>query len=126
MTHYYPGRGLPPYLLSRNYETSNTDNDEASGIFASSSCSTTSDKETDASSVLSLPRAFSYMRTSSSFTWSDTTSISTAPCTFESSTSSVRRSIDAETQTLRNETRSMGKESTPSSYGTSFANRSSR
>ena len=125
MSHYYPGRGLPPYLLSRNYETSSTDSNGASRIFASSSCSTTSDTETDASSILSLPRTFSYMSTSSSFTWPDTTSISTAPSTFEYSTSSAERSIDDEVRTLRSETLSMGKESTPNSYSTSFANRSS-
>ena len=126
MSHYHPGRGLPPYLLSRNYETSSTDSDGASRIFASSNCSTTSDKETDASSILSLPRTFSYMSTSSSFTWSDTASISTASSTFKYSTNSAERSIDDETRTLRSETRSMGKESTPSSYSTFFTNRSSR
>ena len=126
MSHYHPGHGLPPYLLSRNYETSSTDSDGASRIFASSTYSTTSDKETDASSILSLPRTFSYMSTSSSFTWSDTTSISTAPSTFKYSKSSAERSIDDETRTLRSETRSMGKESTQSSYSTSFTNRSSR
>ena len=52
-----------------------------------------SDKETDASSILSLPRAFSYMSTSPSCTWSDTTSISTTRSTFEYSTSSALRSI---------------------------------
>ena len=126
MSHYNPGRNLPPYLLSRNYETSSTDTDGASRIFASSSCSTTSDKETDASSILSLPHTFSYMSTSSSFTWSDTTSISTAPSTFKYSTSSAERSIDDETRTLGSEIRSMGKESTPSSCSTSFTNSSSR
>ena len=101
MPHYYPGRGFPPYLLLRKYETSSTDSDGASRIFASSNCSTTSDKETDGSSILSLSRTFSYMSRSSSFTWSDTTSISTAPSTFEYSTSSIGRSIDDEIQTLR-------------------------
>ena len=124
MSHYYPGRGLPLYLLSRNYETSGTDNDGTSRIFALSSCSTTSDTETDASSILSLPLTFSYMSTSSSFSSSDTTSISTAPNTFEYSTSSTERSIDDETRTLRSESRSMGKESTPNSYSISFANTS--
>ena len=66
------------------------------------------------------------MSTSSSFTWSDITSISAAPSTFKYSTSSAERSIDDETRTLRSETRSMGKESTPSSYSISFTNRSSR
>ena len=32
MSHYHPGRGLPPHLLSRNYETSSTDTDGASRI----------------------------------------------------------------------------------------------
>ena len=66
------------------------------------------------------------MSTSSSFTWSDTASISTAPSTFKYSTNCAERSIDDETRTLRNETRSMGKESMSSSYSTSFTNRSSR
>ena len=105
MSHHYPGRGLPPYLHSRNYEISSTDNDGASKIFASSSHSTMSDKETDASPILSLPRTFSYMCTSSSFTWSDTTSISTTRSTFECSTGSAGRSIDDETLILRSEIR---------------------
>ena len=107
MSHYYPGYGLPPYLHSRNYETSSTDNDGASKIFASSGHSTMSDKETDASPILSLPRTFSYMGTSSSFTWSDTTSISTTRSTFEYLTSSAGHSIDDETLILRSETRLM-------------------
>ena len=107
MSHYYPGHGLPPYLHSRNYETSSTDNDGASKIFASSGHSTMSDKETDASPILSLPRTFSYMSTSSSFTWSDTTSISTTRSTFEYLTSSTGHSIDDETLILRSETRLM-------------------
>ena len=107
MSHYYPGRGLPPCLHSRNYETSSTDNDGASKIFASSSHSTMPDKETDASPILSSPRTFCYMSTSSSFTWSDTTSISTTRSTFEYSTRSTGRSIDDETLILRSETRLM-------------------
>ena len=107
MSHYYPGRRLPPYLHSRNYETSSTDNDGASKIFASSSHSTMSDKETDASPILSLPRTFSYMNTSSSLTSSDTTSISTTRSMFEYSTSSAGCSIDDETLILRSETRLM-------------------
>ena len=113
MSHYYSGRGLPSYLLSRNYETSSIDSNEASRIFALSSCSTTSDKETDTSSILSHPRTSSYMSTSSSFTWSETTSISTAPSMFEYLISNTGRSIDDETRTHRSETRSMSKESTP-------------
>ena len=89
MSYYYPGRDLPPYLHSRNYETSSTDNDGTSKIFASSSHSTMSDKETDALPIMSLPRTFSYMSTSSSFTWSDTTSSCTTRSTFEYSTSST-------------------------------------
>ena len=95
MSLYYSGRGLSPYLHLRNYETSSTDNDGASKIFASSSHSTMSDQETDASPILSLPRTFSYMSTFSSFTWSDTASISTTRNMFQYSTSSTERSIDA-------------------------------
>ena len=105
MFDYHFGRGLPPYLHSRNYETSGTDNDGASKIFASSSHSTMSDKETDASPILSLPRTFSCMSRSSSFTWSDTTSISTARSTFEYSIGSAGRSIDDETLILTSKTR---------------------
>ena len=113
MSHYYPGRGLPSYLLSRNYETSSIDSNRTSRIFALSSCSTTSDKETDASSILSHPRTSSYMSMSSSFTWSETTSVSTAPSMFEHLISNTGCSIDDETRTHRSETRSMIKESTP-------------
>ena len=107
MFDYHFGRGLPSSLHSRNYETSSTDNDGASKIFASSSLSTMSGKEIDASPILSLPRTFSYMSTSSSFTWSDTTSISTTRSTFEYSKSSAGRLIDDETLILRSETRLM-------------------
>ena len=124
MSLYYSGRGLTPYLHSRNYETSSTDNDGASKIFASSSYSTMSDKETDASPLLSLPRTFSYMSTSSSFTWSDTASISTTRNMFQYSTSSTERSIDDETLILRSETRLManqgGESETPGFQRTRF------
>lgn len=103
-SNYRPGRGLPHYLLSRNYETSSTDSDGASRIFASSSGSMTSNKESDSSSVLQIPRTFSYMSTSSSLTWSDTTSISLGPSTFQYEPSNANRSRNDETQTLRNET----------------------
>ena len=103
-SHYRPGRGLPHYLLSRNYDTSSTDSDGASRIFASSSASMTSNKESDCSSVLQIPRTFSYMSTSSSFTWSDTNSISSAPSTFQYEASQASRSINDDTRTLRNET----------------------
>ncbi|CAF2613025.1 unnamed protein product [Rotaria sp. Silwood2] len=112
-----PGRGLPPYLLSRNYADSSTDSDGASRIFAASSCSMTSDKDSDCSSVSHMPRTFSYMSTSSSFTWSDTTSISTAPSTFQYETSSMSHSIDDETRTLRSEAFSTGIESLSSNSG---------
>ena len=105
MFDYYFGRCLPLYLHSRNYEALSTDNDGASKIFASSSHSTMSDKETDASPILSLQRTFSYMSRSSSFTWSDTTSISTARSTFEYSIGSAGRSIDDETLILTSKTR---------------------
>ena len=95
-SRYQPGRGLPPYLLSRNYAASSTDSDGASRIFAASSCSMTSDKDSDCSSVSHMPHTFSYMSTSSSFTWSDTTSISTAKSTFEYQTSNVSRLTDDE------------------------------
>ena len=78
------------------------------------------------SCILSLPRSFSYMSISSSFTWPDITFISTVPSMFEHSTSSAERSIDDKIRTLRRETCSMGKECTSSSYSTSFINRSSR
>ena len=66
-----------------------------------------SDKETDASPILSLPHTFSYMSATSSFTCSDTTSISATRSTFEYSTSSTGRSIDDETLILTSETRLM-------------------
>lgn len=106
-SYYQPGRGLPPYLLSRNYADSGTDSDGASRIFAESSCSMTSDKDSESSSVSHMPRTFSYMSTSSSFTWSDTTSISTAPSTFQYDTSSMFHSTEDETRTVRSETFSM-------------------
>jgi hypothetical protein len=112
---YRPGRGLPPYLLSRNYADSSTDSDGASRTFASSSYSMASDKDSDCTSVAPIPRPFSYMSTSSSITWSDTTSISTGPSTFQYDTSSMSQSIGDETRTLRNETCSREMES-PSSY----------
>ena len=110
-SRYQPSRGLPPYLLSRNYADSSTDNDGASKIFAASSCSMTSNKDSDCSSVSHVPHTFSYMSTSSSFTWSDTTSISTAPSTFEYQTSNVSRLTDDETRTLRSEALSMDEKS---------------
>ena len=106
-SRYQPGRGLPPYLLSRNYADSSTDSDGASRIFATSSCSTTSDKDIDCSSVSHMPHTFSYMSMSSSFTWSDTTSISTGSSTFEYQTSNMSRLTDDETRTLRSEVLSM-------------------
>ena len=48
------------------------------------------------------------MSTSPSFTWSDTTSISMAPSTFQYDTSGASRSIDDETRTVQSETFSMG------------------
>ena len=100
---YQPGRGLPTYLLSRNYADSSTDSDGASQIFAASSCSLTSDEDGESSSISHIPRTFSYMSTSSSFMWSDTTSISMPPSTFQYETSSASRSIDEETRTIRSE-----------------------
>ena len=57
MSHYYPGHGLPPYLHSRNYETSSTDNDGASEIFASSSSDGTLN-------VIRVTLSFSFFRKS--------------------------------------------------------------
>lgn len=100
---YQPGRGLPTYLLSRNYADSSTDSDGASRIFAASGSSMTSDEDSESSSISHIPRTFSYMSTSSSFMWSDTTSISMPPSTFQYETSSASRSIDDETRTIRSE-----------------------
>ena len=117
-SRYQPGRGLPPYLLSRNYADSSTDSDGASRIFAESSCSMTSDKDSDCSSASHMSCTFSYMSTSSSFSWSDTTSISTAPSMFEYQTNNATRSIDEDRRTLRDET-SLG------NYGPISANKAS-
>ena len=125
VSRYQPGRGLPPYLLSRNYADSSTDSDRASRIFAASSCSMTSDKDSDCSSVSHMSHTFSYMSTSSSFTWSDTTSISTAKSTFEYQTSNVSRLTDDEARTLRSEALSMDKKSLSSYYGTCSSNKAS-
>ena len=124
-SRYQRGRGLPPYLLSRNYADSSTDSDGASRIFATSSCSMTSDKGSDCSSVSHMPHTFSYMSTSSSFTWSDTTSISTAPSTFEYQTSNVSRLTDDETRTFRSEVLSMDEKNLSSYYGTCSGNKAS-
>lgn len=110
-SRYQPGLGLPTYLLSRNYADSSTDSDGASRIFAASSDSMTSDKDSDCSSFLHMPRTFSYMSTSSSITWSDTASSSTVPSTFEYQTSNVSRSADHDTITLRSDVPSMGQTS---------------
>ena len=48
---YQSGRSLPTYLLSRNYPDSSTDNDGASRIFAASTCSMTSDEDSESSSI---------------------------------------------------------------------------
>ena len=80
-----------------------TDRDGASQIFAASSCSLTSGEDGESSSTSHIPRTFSYMSTSSSFMWSDTTSISMQPSTFQYETSSASRSIDDETRTIRSE-----------------------
>ncbi|CAF3400185.1 unnamed protein product [Rotaria sp. Silwood2] len=119
INRYQPGRGLPTYLLSRNYAGSSTDSDGASRIFAASSCSMTSDEDSESSSISQIPRTFSYMSTSSSFTWSDTTSISMSPSTFQYETSSASRSIDDETRTIRSETFSMQTENPPTFSATS-------
>ena len=124
-SRYQPGRGLPPYLLPRNYADSSTDSDGSSKIFAASSCSMTSGKDSDYSSVSHMSHTFFYMSTSSSFTWSDTTSISTAPSTFEYQTSNVSRLTDDETRTLRSEALSMDKKSLSSYYGTCSGNKAS-
>ena len=124
-SRYQLGRGLPPYLLSRNYADSSTDSAGASRIFATSSCSMTSDKDSHCSSVSRMPHTSSYMSTSSSFTWSDTTSISTAPSTFEYQTSNVSRLTDDETRTLRSEVLSMDEKNLSSYYDTCSGNKGS-
>ena len=124
-SRYQSGRGLLPYLLSRNYEDSSTDSDGASRIFAASICSMTSDKDSDCSSVSHMPHTFSYMSTSSSFTWSDTISISTAKSTFEYQTSNVSRLTDDEAGTLRSEALSMDEKNLSSYYGTCSGNKTS-
>ena len=106
-SRYQPGRGLPPYLLSRNDADSSTDSDGASRIFAASNCSVTSGEDSESSFVSRMPRTFSYMSTSPSFTWSDTTSIFMVPSTFQYDTSGTNRSIDDETRTVQSETFSM-------------------
>ena len=116
---YQPGRGLPTYLLSRNYADSSTDSDGASQIFAASSCSLTSGEDGESSSISRIPRTFSYMSTSSSFMWSDTTSISMPPSTFQYETSSASRSIDHETRTIRSEMFSTQIEDPPTFSATS-------
>jgi hypothetical protein len=88
---YQPGQGLPPYLISRNYEDSSTESDGALRIFASTSCSTRSGN--GSSSISQVPDTFSYMSTSSSFTWSESTSISMVPNISEHETSTVRSEI---------------------------------
>ena len=119
-THrYQPGRGLPTYLLSRNYADSSTDSDGASQSFAASGSSITSDEDGASSSISHIPQTFSYMSTSSSFTWSDTTSISMPPSTFQYETSSASRSIDDETRTVRSEMFSTQIEDSPTFSATS-------
>ncbi|CAF3012691.1 unnamed protein product [Rotaria sp. Silwood2] len=110
---YQPGRGLPTYLLSRNYADSSTDNGGASRIRAASRCSMTADEDSEFSSISHVPRTFSYMSTSSSFTWSDKTSISMPPSTFQYERSSASRSTDDETRTIQGETFSMQMEYPP-------------
>ena len=56
---YKPGRGLPSYLLTRNYGDSSTDSDGASRIFATSSYSNTPDENSESSFVLQISRTFS-------------------------------------------------------------------
>ena len=124
-SRYQSGRGLPSYLLSRNYADSSTDSDGALRIFVASSCSMTSDKDSDCSSVSHMPHTSSYMSTSSSLTRSDTTSISTASSTFEYQTSNVSRLTDDETRTLRSEALSMDKKNLLSYYGTCSGNKAS-
>ena len=105
---------MPPDLLSRNYADLSTDSDGASRSFAASGCSMTSDEDSESSSISHIPRTFSYMSTSSSFTWSHTASISTAPSTLQYETNSLNRSTDNETPIVRSETFSMGIENSSS------------
>ena len=116
---YQPGRGLPTYLLSRNYANSSTDSDDVSQSFAASGSSMTSDEDGESSSISHIPQTFSYMSTSSSFTWSDTTSISMPPSTFQYETSSASRSVDNETRTIRSEMFSTQIEDSPTFNATS-------
>ena len=84
---YVPGRGLPAYLLSRNYEIMNDESDGASRIFNSSSCSIVSNRDSYSSATTQLSQNPSYLNLSSSCTGTDETSFSIVPSTFEYVTS---------------------------------------
>ena len=116
---YQSGRGLPTYLLPRNYADSSTDSNGASRIFAASGSSMTSDEDRECSFISHIPRTFSYTNTSSNFAWSDTISISMAPNTFQYETSSASRSIDDETRIIRSEMFSTRIEDPPNFSATS-------
>ncbi|CAF1620938.1 unnamed protein product [Adineta ricciae] len=112
-SRYQPGRGLPPYLLSRNYADSSTDSDGASRIFAESSCSMTSDKDSDCSSASHMP-----VTIHDSSVGLIQLRFLAAPSMFEYQTNNATRSIDEDRRTLRDETSS-------GSYGTNSANKAS-
>ena len=105
-----PGRGLPAYLLSRNYETMRDDSDGASRILNSSSCSIMSNRDTYSNSTTQFSQNPSYLNLSSSCTGTDKTSFLIVPSTFEYMTSSMNNSIDKEAGTHKRENNSNNRE----------------
>ena len=106
---YVPDRGLPAYLLSRNYETMSDDSDGASRIFNSSSCSIMSNRDSYSNSTTQLAE-YPYLNLSSSCTGTDDFSFSIVPSTFEYVTSSMNNSIDKEPGSRKRESNSNNRE----------------
>mgnify|MGYP006897111465 CR=1 FL=1 len=113
---YIPGRCLPVYLLSRNYETMSHDSDGASKIFNSSSCSIMSNRDSYLNSTTQLSQNPSYLSLFSSCTGTDKTSCSIVPSTFEYVTSSMNDSIDQEAGTRKSESNSNNRECSSSCH----------
>ena len=105
---YVPGRGLPPYLLSRTYDGSSTDSDGASRIFMDTDPSRTTGEYTGSSATSIITYS------SSSFSMSSNSSIFNANSNsernaFQHEPSSVVSSIygeSSDTRTIRSETQS--------------------
>ena len=105
---YVPGRGLPPYLLSRTYDGSSTDSDGASRIFMDTDPSRTTGEYTGSSATSIMTYS------SSSFSISSISSISNANSNsernaFQHEPSSIVSSIyddSSETRTIRSKAQS--------------------